>query len=305
MKIQVSRSPHGPFERILFKVDLEKLVRGNALFAEVSVYRLGHTLIDTGSSHVSAALVDCLRDQPPHQIILTHQHEDHVGGVTAIREAFGKIPVYAPRPHISIIETTDQVLPHRELYWGHPKPPVDLIPYDAGATFDIKGLRLETHETPGHTPGHICLTLNWGKQKYACTGDLYFGSRFIPAFFESAADDLIHSQQKIAGLASEVYMLPTHGKTRENGSQTLRNAADRIAQASDEIRKTAERIGSRDILKIRKAHFPGFDYMGSQTGGEISELAFVRSVIEPVQSLPAPSLGTYFAKPEYQSRTTT
>jgi glyoxylase-like metal-dependent hydrolase (beta-lactamase superfamily II) len=305
VKTQVLRSPHGPFERILFKSELEKIVRGKSLFAEVSVYRLGHTLIDTASSHVSAALVACLKDQPPQQIILTHQHEDHVGGVTALQEAFGKIPVYAPRPHVSIIESTTQVLPHRELYWGHPTPPSGLIPYDPGASFDVRGLKLETHETPGHTPGHICLSLKWGKQTYACTGDIYFGSRFIPAFFESAADDLVSSQRKIAALGSQVYMLPTHGKTRINGSMVLCDAADRISRSAEEVRETALRIGSHDILEIRKAHFPGIDHMGSQTGGEISELAFVRSVMEPVQSLPAPSLSTYFPEPRHLNQTTT
>ena len=294
MEIQVSRSPHGPFERILFRAKLDRIVRGQPLIAEVSVYRLGDTLIDTGSSHVASTLISCLQDQPPHRIILTHQHEDHVGGVNAVRKAFGDIPVYAPKAHIPIIENTHQVEAHRELYWGHPDAPQGLIPYSAGQTFEIKGLVLETHETPGHTPGHICLTTNWGQQTFGCTGDLYFGSKFIPAFFESAADDLVASQRMMADFADSLYMLPTHGKVRPNGREILLQAAENIAREAQKVQQTAEDLGETDLLQIRKAHFPGIDPQGQLTGGEVSELAFIRSVMEPVRSLPASSLSHYF-----------
>ncbi len=296
LNIRVFRSPHGPFERILFSLDLGPTTVGLPITAQVSVYRLGDILIDSGSSHVSAALVSALTDHPPQKIILTHQHEDHVGGVTSIKKAFGDIPVYAPRDHIKIIETTDWVSPHRALCWGHPKPPKNLIPYDPGETFEAHGLTLKSFDSPGHTPGHVCLVLNWGPQVYACTGDLYFGSKFVPAFYESAADDLIASQRKIAELAPSVHMLPTHGKTRANGSEILTTSADQIEQFSEAIMKTADTIGGSDLQRIRQAHFPGEDLMGTQTHGDVSELAFVRSVLEPVRQLPAKSLAPYFKK---------
>ena len=89
-------------------------------------------------------------------------------------------------------------------------------------------------------------------------------------------------------------MLPTHGKTRADGKKILLDAADRIEKEADALRKRSLESNSQDLEVLRRAHFPGDDTTGFQTEGEISELAFVRSVFDPVRTLPAPSLASYF-----------
>src|SRR5690349_7030646 len=95
--IQIQRTRIGPFERIVLNApDPIKP-------ASLSVYRVGDTLIDSGGTRVAHALVDALRDDPPRRVLLTHQHEDHAGGVGALRRAFGHIPVHAERRYLSLL----------------------------------------------------------------------------------------------------------------------------------------------------------------------------------------------------------
>ena len=292
--VEVHRSFHGPFERILFRYNLLEKTKPNGPQAEVSVYRLGNVLIDSGSSPTAQSLVEVLRDNPPHQIILTHQHEDHIGGINPLRKAFGNIPVFVPKTHVNVIEANEPLADYRAKFWGVPETPTQLSTYEAGHEFYLGGLTLRAYETPGHTPGHISLTLEWGDKLFACTGDLYFGSRFIPAFFESAADDMIRSQRLIAGLADTIYMLPTHGKARADGREVLINSARQLEIAAEQIMARLDQFRRDDLLSLRKSVFPGADVMGQITQGEVSELAFVRSVVDPVKKLPASSLAHYF-----------
>ncbi|WP_071541483.1 MBL fold metallo-hydrolase [Neomoorella thermoacetica] len=63
-------------------------------------------LIDGGNNADGPAVIRYLKDQGVSRldyIIATHPHEDHVGGLDAVIEAFDIGKVYAPRvdPHLS------------------------------------------------------------------------------------------------------------------------------------------------------------------------------------------------------------
>src|SRR5262245_30035627 len=110
--IEVRRVRFGPFERITL------IVPDPNRPAATSVYRVGDTLIDAGGARVSHALVDTLRSNPPRRILLTHQHEDHVGGVGALRRAFGHVPVHAARSYLPLLAVADQLPDYRTRHWG-------------------------------------------------------------------------------------------------------------------------------------------------------------------------------------------
>ncbi len=258
--------------------------------AALSVYRVGDILIDCGSNHTKDALVAALQENPPTQIVLTHQHEDHAGGVMAVRRAFGDIPVFAPHTHLPIIASTDRVPWFRERFWGDPEPIKDAEGYDEGHTFDTRGLSLRTILTPGHTPDHMTLVATWGRQTYALTGDLFLSIRHQPAWFESAADDMALSQRKIARLAPQVCLLPAHGRVRENGSEILNRSARKL---DDEIEAVYKTTGT--MAEVAESLY-GPDPTGELTNGEISHVAFVRSVLDPVRTLPAAPLTSRMAK---------
>ena len=66
-------------------------------------------------------------------ILLTHKHDDHVGGVEAIVTQYPKTIVYGPE---ETQEFNDQTI-------------------YSGDVFELNGNNFEVFDTPGHTEGHI------------------------------------------------------------------------------------------------------------------------------------------------------
>ena len=281
---RVERSSHGPFQRLSF-------LRATAMgVAQMSVYRVGDTLIDTGGTPIGPDLVAALATDPPRRIVLTHQHEDHVGNVPLLKRHFGDVPVYAPRQHVGIIASTSRVPDYRAFFWGHPEPTEDLIPYEPGTEFDTGDAVLDAVLTPGHTPHHIALVATVAGVRYALTGDLYT-SKPLEAWYESAADDMAASLRRLLPGAAmmPLVVLPTHGRVKDDGVSLLGDAADWLDREADRVRRAAAESGSsshRTLAQVLYSHL-GPDLTDACSGGEISRAAFVRSVREPVRALPA------------------
>lgn len=290
--VSVETTAHGPFERI-------SLTRHDPRFPRVpqlSVYRLGDVLFDTGSSLTADALVDHLQHEPPQRIYCTHQHEDHVGGVRALREAFGPLPVHVPRPHAEALKSFDRVPEYRAEYWGHPDPIADALPFDVGDAFEVAGHRVESIESPGHTPSHVSFFTRKNGHAHVLSGDLYTSVPLI-AWFESSAPCLLRSCTDLAGLASQVTMLPTHGRVRDDGGPALLALRERVEPVAERIADEAARRGygpqhaSPEVCWELADVVLGSDGGRAEvTAGEWSHACFARSVLAPVLTLPAQPL---------------
>lgn len=278
--VAVSRTRHGPFERI----SLAAPTGGRE--SQLSVYRLGDLLVDGGGTRTAGALAEALRDTPPRRILLTHHHEDHAGGVAALRRAFGTIPVHAPAPYLGYLQATHELPMYRAFAWGNPEPIPDPTAFDVGAVFEADGVALEAVATPGHAPGHVAFVAHVDGLRYALTGDLYIGGRPLPGWYESSADDLIRSWRRLA--ASPLAMLPAHGRVRDDGDRALSDVADWLERTAEEVHAVAARLGTRDPVSVAVEAFGAEPPFSLLTGGEFSLAAFARSVLDPVRTLPAP-----------------
>lgn len=279
-RVHVERTVHGPFERLSFTFQTP------AGRSQHSLYRLGDTLIDAGGTVATGELLALLRARPPRRIVCTHQHEDHVGNVAAIRREFGAIPVFVPRAHVPIVTVTDRVPDYRAMFWGHPEPTGPVEPYDPGAVFEDSHVAIEAVLTPGHTPHHIAFVARAGARTFALTADLYT-SRPLEAWFESAADDMIASLRRLA--ASGPVVLPTHGRVKDDGAHVLHDMSEWLARERERVEAVAARLGARAPRAVAAALYGelGRDFADEVSGGEISRAGFVRSVLDPVRELPA------------------
>ena len=138
-------------------------------------------------------------------ILLTHGHFDHVGAVRAIAEA-ARCPVW--------MHENELALPH-----GMTNGPLyytDL--FREGSTVRVGRLTFTVLETPGHTPGSVCLRC----ENVLFSGDtLFAGGCGRTDFPGSSPADMRRSLARLAHIPENLPVLPGHDEAttleRERG----------------------------------------------------------------------------------------
>ncbi len=106
-------------------------------------------VIDPGDD--GAYLADCLKKKglTLQYILLTHGHFDHIGGVEELQAACGANPViYMSHKDLgleAVFHETISLDPKRVADWKE------------GDTVTLDSITFQVLETPGHTPGSVCL----------------------------------------------------------------------------------------------------------------------------------------------------
>ncbi len=275
----------GPFSKFTFT----KTIPGQKASSALNVFRLGDTLIDGGSESAAPFLIEAMAEDPPRRILLTHQHEDHIGGLGRLVQAWGRLPVHAPREHLEIIRSGYTVPQYRIDHWGDTRayPDLELIPYDAGDVYNAGGFDLEILDTPGHTPGHKSFALRDGERIFVISGDLYLAPRLPNAFFETSVPDMIASLDRLAALGDEFTLMPSHGGPYSDGAKRVRQLRDWYVKERAAILKIHREQPAADYNAIFQARHDFYNPMELLSRGELSRCALIRGVIDPVVELPA------------------
>ncbi|MEY3650978.1 MAG: Hydroxyacylglutathione hydrolase [Pseudomonadota bacterium] len=192
-------------------------------------------------------------------ILITHHHNDHIGGVQSLLKAY-PTKIFAPAN-----ESFD--FPHQPVHEN------DLI--------QLPNLRLNLSvlDIPGHTIGHIAY---YGLNHLFC-GDTLFGGG-CGRLFEGTHEQLFNSLQKLAALPEETLVYCAHEYTEQN----LRFAI----QVDSENPALKNRIAS--TKKIRASNTPS---LPSSIGLEKNTNPFLRcdnQMIASTLELQAPDTITVF-----------
>jgi len=186
-----------------------------------------------------------------HGILITHHHQDHIGGVAALIEKYPTIEVYAPRHE-------------RYLFAHQPVAEPDII------NIEPLSIPLSVIDVPGHTLGHVAYYASYQHQKWLFCGDTLFGAG-CGRLFEGTAEQMLNSLLKLAALPEETQVYCTHEYTLHNidFALTLEPGNKMLIQRQ------------RDTIALRNQHQPS---LPSSISLELTTNPFLRCRSQEIQS---------------------
>jgi len=173
------------------------------------------------------------------EIVVTHAHHDHMGGVASVLERFGTLGV------------SKKPWPGTDEKYG-----VAIRAIDDGAVIRTEGATLRAIHTPGHSPDHLCFMID--EERALVSGDnvLGVGTAVIPLDTGDLLDYMGSLERVLAEAPHRIY--PAHGPLVEEGVAKIREYIDHRNDREREILAVLGRepIAVMEIVGIVYAAYP-------------------------------------------------
>lgn len=252
--------------------DAERITLGTRVLGLVPMpvhcYRIGSTLVDAGPSKGTAELASLVDPASIDHVVLTHHHEDHVGGAAMLQEAGAT--VHAPEPSLELLSEGFQIEPYQHRVWGEADR-IDAEPL--GTKLSTPDCTLEVHGVPGHCPDHVAL-LDPDRQV------LFAGDAYLPPRDTLRADEdlpgFLESLETMRELDAD-RLLSGHGSVVDEPGEAI----DEVLQHFQELAHRARRLEDegRGPTAIRRelVGWEGFIYY--YTGGHYAKQNLVDELL--------------------------
>lgn len=130
-------------------------------------------------------------------ILITHHHDDHIGGVASIKLHYPNTKIYAHKQHLSHIGITPD------------------ISCDDNSHFELLGLQFKVWRTAGHTDTHLSYLCDINNITHVFCGDTLF-SGGCGRVFTGTMMQLFDSIERFNKLPDDTLFFPAHEYTLSN-----------------------------------------------------------------------------------------
>lgn len=211
-------------------------------------------VIDPGDGH---AVIHFLEDRgfKLQKILITHSHNDHIGGINRLLE-HAKVPVFGPDCD-AIPQVTETIA--------------------GGDTFSLWGTDVKVLHTPGHLPEHLTYVIEHAGGTQIFSGDVLFSSG-CGRIFRGTHEELKNSLDCIASYPEESIIYPTHEYTMAN-----LHFAREVEPGNNDLRRRAV-----EVAELRADHQPT---LPTTVGLEKKVNPFLRCTQSGVKDAAAVQLG--------------
>lgn len=228
-----------------------------------TAYWVDGLLIDTGPSFAAKALCHALSKLPVDQIVLTHTHENQIGGLPKLHSRYPNATIYAPRRALLALEqpNVDDLQLYRRVLWGAPQPwtgAVTLLEEVDDRLETSGGHTFRVIETPGHTPDHIALFEP--TQRLLFSGDIFAHGEELAWAPEADLFGVICSLRTLANLHPE-RLFPSDGRISRTPIPELHGKIGELIHLAREVARmdalglTSDEILQRLFRKEPPIHF--------------------------------------------------